>query len=172
MECYSEAVNEGNHYSDIIMSAVASQTAGVSTVCSSVCSGTDKKKTSKLRVTGFCEENSPVTGELPWQKVSNAENASIWWRHHAYSTFLSSVLKQRTSTSSFSCPQTVHLYDWTSNNWTLLWFVDAAIDNDDDNYQSGRSPKEVALFSATNLSSYIIELLQLHDIIQIKWNYT
>ena len=38
-------------------------------------------------------------------------------------------------------------------------------------YQSGRSPKVVALFSATNFSSYIIELLQLHDKIQIKWNY-
>ena len=37
--------------------------------------------------------------------------------------------------------------------------------------QSGRSPKVVALFSATNFSSNIIELLQLHDIIQIKWNY-
>ena len=38
-------------------------------------------------------------------------------------------------------------------------------------YQSGRLPKVVALFSATNISSYIIELLQLHDTIQIKWNY-
>ena len=38
-------------------------------------------------------------------------------------------------------------------------------------HQSGRSPKVVALFSATNLSSYIIELLQLHDTIQIKCNY-
>ena len=37
--------------------------------------------------------------------------------------------------------------------------------------QSGRSPKEVALFSATNFSSYIIELLQLHDTIQVKRNY-
>ena len=37
--------------------------------------------------------------------------------------------------------------------------------------QSGRSPKVVALFSATNFSSYIIELLQLHDTIQIKWKY-
>ena len=36
--------------------------------------------------------------------------------------------------------------------------------------QSGRSPKVVALFSATNFSSYIIELRQLHDTIQIKWN--
>ena len=40
------------------------------------------KKTSKLRVTGFCEGNSPVTGELPEQRASNAENVSIWWRHH------------------------------------------------------------------------------------------
>ena len=38
-------------------------------------------------------------------------------------------------------------------------------------YQSGRSPKVVTLFSATNFSSYIIELLQLHDTIQIEWNY-
>ena len=37
--------------------------------------------------------------------------------------------------------------------------------------QSGRSPKVVALSSATNFSSYIIELLQLHDTIQIQWNY-
>ena len=38
-------------------------------------------------------------------------------------------------------------------------------------HQSGRSPKVVALFSATNFSSYIIELLQLHNTIQIKWDY-
>ena len=41
------------------------------------------KKTSKLRVTGLCEGNSPVTGKFPVQMVSNAENVSIWWRHHA-----------------------------------------------------------------------------------------
>ena len=40
------------------------------------------KKTSKLRVTGLCAGNSPVTGEFPAQMASNAENASIWWRHH------------------------------------------------------------------------------------------
>ena len=42
------------------------------------------KKTSKLRVTGLCEENSPVTGEFPAQRASNAENVSIWWRHHGH----------------------------------------------------------------------------------------
>ena len=40
------------------------------------------KKTSKLRVTGLCPGNSPGTGEFPAQMASNAENVSIWWRHH------------------------------------------------------------------------------------------
>ena len=40
------------------------------------------KKTSKLRVTGLCARNSPVTGEFPAQMASNAENVPIWWRHH------------------------------------------------------------------------------------------
>ena len=43
------------------------------------------KKTSKPRVTGLCAGNSPVTGEFPAQRASNAENVSIWWRHHAFS---------------------------------------------------------------------------------------
>ena len=40
------------------------------------------KKASKLRVTALCVGNSLVTGELPVQRTSNAENVSIWWRHH------------------------------------------------------------------------------------------
>ena len=43
------------------------------------------KKKSKLRVSGLCEGNSPVTGEFPTQRASNAENVSIWWRHHEHS---------------------------------------------------------------------------------------
>ena len=39
-------------------------------------------KTSKLRVTGLCEGNSPVTGELPAQRASYTEHVPIWWRHH------------------------------------------------------------------------------------------
>ena len=41
------------------------------------------KKVSMLCVTGLCEENSPVTGEFPAQRASDAENVSIWWCHHA-----------------------------------------------------------------------------------------
>ena len=44
--------------------------------------GRRSKKASKLRVTGLCAGNSPGTGEFPAQMASNAENVSIWWRHH------------------------------------------------------------------------------------------
>ena len=30
----------------------------------------------------LCEGDSPVSGEFPVQRASNAENVSIWWRHH------------------------------------------------------------------------------------------
>ena len=41
------------------------------------------KRTPKLRVTGLCVGNSPVTGEFPAQMANNADNVSIWWHHHA-----------------------------------------------------------------------------------------
>ena len=49
------------------------------------------KKTSKLRATGLCVGNSPVTGELPAQRASNAENVSIWWRHHDELIYLNAI---------------------------------------------------------------------------------
>ena len=49
--------------------------------------GGRSQKTSKLRVTGLCAGNSPGTGEFPAQMASNAENVSIWWRHHGSITY-------------------------------------------------------------------------------------
>ena len=46
------------------------------------------EETSKLRVTGICEENSPGTGKFPSQTANNAENVSIRWRHHDMSCVL------------------------------------------------------------------------------------
>ena len=72
------------HYNDVIMSAMASQITSLSHLCSlNRLFSRRSKKTSKLRVTGLCARNSPVTGEFPIQIASNAENISIWWRHHA-----------------------------------------------------------------------------------------
>ena len=50
-------------------------------------------KTSKLRVTGLCVGNSPLTGEFPAQIASNAENVSIWWRHHDYNSLIETSTK-------------------------------------------------------------------------------
>ena len=67
------------------MSAMASQMTSLTIVYSTIYLGRSKK-TAKLRVTGLCEGNLPVTGEFPAQKVSNTEDVSIWWRHHVKST--------------------------------------------------------------------------------------
>ena len=40
------------------------------------------RKTSKLHVTCLSEGNSPVTGEFPTKRASNAEKVSISQRHH------------------------------------------------------------------------------------------
>ena len=56
------------HYSDVIMGAMASQITNLTIVYSTVYSG------------GYLA----VTGEFPAQMASNAENVSTWWRHHEY----------------------------------------------------------------------------------------
>ena len=48
------------------------------------------KKTSKLRVTGLCAGNSPVTGAFLEQRASKAEKVSVRWLHHGHSPVQSS----------------------------------------------------------------------------------
>ena len=71
------------------------------------------KKTSKLRVTGLCVGNSPGTGEFPAQMASNAENVSIWWRHH--------VIGHHSVYSSHKLYAYVvmNLYNYYNWNWIL-----------------------------------------------------
>ena len=66
------------------MGSMASQTTSLTIVYSTVYSGVDQIKHSKLRVTGLCAGNSPVTGEFPAHMASNAKNVSIWRRHHVF----------------------------------------------------------------------------------------
>ena len=51
------------HYNDVIMRATASQITSLTSVYSIVYSRCRTRKASKLRVTGLCAGNSPVTGE-------------------------------------------------------------------------------------------------------------
>ena len=71
-----------SHCNDVTMSAMASQILSLTIVYSTAYSRHRSKKTPKLRVTGLCERSSPITDEFPEQGTSNAENVSIWWRHH------------------------------------------------------------------------------------------
>ena len=59
-----------------------------------------------LRVTGFCAGNSPVTGIFPAQMASNAENVSIWWRHHdlAHRDRMTYTCANSNSIQNFSLP--------------------------------------------------------------------
>ena len=77
------------HYNDVIMGAMSSQITSLTIVYSTVYSGRRRsKKTSKLRVTGLCEGNSPVTvtGEFPAQRASNEEKFDdvIMWSFEIY----------------------------------------------------------------------------------------
>ena len=78
----------GRHHNDVIMRLIASQITSLMTVYSTVYSRRRSIKTSKLRVTGLCAANSPVTGEFLAQRASNAENVSIRWRHHGCNLWL------------------------------------------------------------------------------------
>ena len=100
------------------------------------------KKTSKLRVTGLCEGNSPLTGEFPAQRASNAENVSIWWHHHEIwiafkgweshrdrrlvtiiqlATHYSIHVRSRTTTSSIANFRCIHYIRWLSSAIRLVW---------------------------------------------------
>ena len=67
------------HYSDVIMSTMASQITRVSICYSSVCSGADQRKHKSSASLAFVRgsHRRPVA-----QRASNAENVTIWWRHH------------------------------------------------------------------------------------------
>ena len=76
------------YYSDVIMSAMASQIAGISIVCSAFCSGADQRKHQSSVSLAF------VRGIHRWlasQRGSNEEKVSIWWRHHEMVGILANV---------------------------------------------------------------------------------
>ena len=93
------------HYSYVIMGAMASQIISLTIAHSTLFLRCRSKKTSKLSVTGLCAGNSPVSGEFPKEMASNAENVSIWWRHHSWTASNSAQWKlpRNTAHESFRC---------------------------------------------------------------------
>ena len=71
-------------YGDVIMGAMAFQITGVSIVYSTVCSGADQRKHQRSASLAFVRGIHRWPFEFPPQRASNAENVSIWWRHHMW----------------------------------------------------------------------------------------
>ena len=69
------------HYDDVTMTTLASQITSLTIVYSIVYSGVDQRKHQSSASLAFVREFTG-TGEFPAQMASNAENVSIWWRHH------------------------------------------------------------------------------------------
>ena len=65
------------HYSDVIMRTLAYQIISLTIVYSTVYSDADQNKHQSSASLALQE-----TGEFPAQMASNADNVSIWWRHH------------------------------------------------------------------------------------------
>ena len=83
------------HYKDAIM--MVSQISSITVVYSTVYSRRSSKKTSKLRVAGFFEVNSPVTGKFRAQRSSYSANVSIWWRHRGNQIIIISEMRLKIS---------------------------------------------------------------------------
>ena len=77
-------------------------------------------KTSKLRVTALFEGNSPETGEFPAQRASNAENVSIWWRHHRNEhTLINGAILHASSSQHITKLQ--FCFECSLSNWIFLY---------------------------------------------------
>ena len=87
--------------------------------------GCRSRKTSKFRVIGLCAGNSPGTSELPTQMASNAENVSIWWRHHVNVCMCARVIcwwyLYNINTKAFYSDPTLYL---KISHSTMGWYVD------------------------------------------------
>ena len=110
------------------------------------------KETSKLRLTGLCEGNSPGTGEFHAQRASNAETVFIWWRQsikleHIYSnTFVTVIFHWnffsnfcfKTPNSQCSFPNWYHSIGYTSTTgWSYCKRIEPTV------FQRQRLPPEV-----------------------------
>ena len=71
-----------HHYIDVIMSSMAFQITSLTIVYSSVYSGADQRKHQSSASLAFVRGIYRRPVKFPAQRASNAENVSIWWRHH------------------------------------------------------------------------------------------
>ena len=105
------------HYTDVIMTA--SQFTRRLDCLLSCLFRRRAQKASKLRVTGLCEGNPPMTGGFLSQRTSNAENVSIWWCHHLWRKFEPKPHFYKRKGLATSCIQKYCAF-WFKSHWSLF----------------------------------------------------
>ena len=119
MNC-KETMMPALHYSDVIMGAMAPQITSITIVCSSAYSAAHQRKHQSSASLAFLRGNHRRSVNSPKKRASNAENVSIWWRHHGR------LLK----TGARTLTHWLHLMCFTkgptqsnSVSWSFLLFV-------------------------------------------------
>ena len=78
------------HYNDVIMNVMASQFPAARLFIQAFVQAHIKANI-KAQVHWPLCGNTPVTGEYPTQRTSNAENISVWWRQHVNRIYIGST---------------------------------------------------------------------------------
>ena len=99
------------HFGDVVMGDIASQITSLAIVCSTVYSGTDQRKHQSSASLVFVRG---IHRWIPAQMASNAENISIWWRHHAYchTNFILLCTTDTCGDMSMSLPHHNHMFSY------------------------------------------------------------
>ena len=105
------------HYNDVIMSEMASEITSLTLVYSTVCSGPDQTKHQSSASLAFVRgiHRGPVNS--PVQRTSNAENISIWWRHHE--DINACFCNDRRTFIFKSLDGHSHLFFWNAQIWQM-----------------------------------------------------
>ena len=93
------------HYCDVIMHGIASQITSLTIVYSTVYSDADQRKHQSSASLAF------GTDEFPAHMASNAENVSIWWRHHMrrwWGDIIFQLEPMAAEVSTFKCIICIH----------------------------------------------------------------
>ena len=134
------------------MGAMASEITSLTSVYSTGLFRRRPKKTFKLRVTGLWEGNSPGTGEFPSQMASNAENVSIWWRHHHMTIFSDVPLFWHITHS-----ETIRSSGWLF--WSSLGTLKLALNVSSEDQGSHRDGLSVSLYRHSCLLAVLLSWL-------------
>ena len=93
------------HYNDVITSAMASQSTCLTIVYWTIYSGTDQRRHQSSASLAFVRGIHRWPVKFPSQRASNAENVSIWWRHHDFG-----AMPYCNTGIILAIPQAGHLY--------------------------------------------------------------